>query len=95
MAKKQEKLEETKTMKNKPKSTASKTKKAVANNQESIVKRIKNFFGGVKTEAKRVKWPSKKEMMKYSIATIVFIIGCSLFFYAIDIIMAFLHTLGK
>ncbi len=70
-------------------------KKKEKKEKESVVSRIANFFHGVKTEAKRIKWPTKKDMVKYSIATIVFIVGCSVFFYAIDIILAFLHTLGK
>ena len=70
-------------------------KKKDKKTKESIVSRIRNFFHGVKLEWKRVKWPSKKEMIKYSIATIIFIVSCSLFFYFIDIIIAFFHTLGK
>lgn len=61
----------------------------------NIFTKIANFISGVKTEFKRVKWPSKKEMVKYSIATIIFIVSCSLFFYLIDIILAALHSLGK
>lgn len=63
--------------------------------KEKLSTRIGSFIAGVKTEWKRVKWPSQKDMVKYSIATIIFIIGCSLFFYFIDIILAFFHTLGK
>lgn len=63
--------------------------------KESLFTKLKNFINGVKTEGKRVKWPNRKDMIKYSLATIIFIVGCSLFFYAIDIIMAFLHTLGR
>ena len=74
------------------KKTSSKGKKKEKGN---IFERIANFFSGVKTEFKRVKWPSRKEMVKYSIATIVFIICCSLFFYLIDVILAALHSLGK
>lgn len=44
-------------------------------------------------ELKLVQWPSKKDMVKYSIATIVFIIFFALFFYAIELIMAFLKSL--
>ena len=63
--------------------------------KESIISRIGNFFAGVKTEFKRVKWPSKKEMIKYSAATIIFVIVCSLFFYLIDVIIAALHAIGS
>ena len=63
--------------------------------KEGLWTRIVLFFKGVKSEWKRVKWPTKKEMIKYSVATIVIIIGCSVFFYAVDILLAFLHSLGK
>ncbi len=72
-----------------------KNKEKAAKNKQSLLDKMRNFFSGVKTEAKRIKWPNKKDMVKYSIATIVFIIGCSLFFYVIDVIIALLHTIGK
>ncbi len=58
-----------------------------------MLTRFKTFCHGVKSEFKKVHWPSKKDMVKYSIATIVFVIFCSLFFYLIDIIFAFIHSL--
>lgn len=86
-------VEKTKTIakKGEKKNKASKKKEQ----KEGLFTKIGNFFSGVKTEWKRVKWPSKKDVVKYSIATIVFIISCALFFYLIDIILAFLHTLGN
>lgn len=72
-----------------------KNKEKAVKNKQSLLDKMRNFFSGVKTESKRIKWPNKKDMVKYSIATIVFIIGCSLFFYVIDVIIALLHTIGK
>ena len=72
-----------------------KTAKKKEEKKEGLWTRIVLFFKGVKSEWKRVKWPTKKEMIKYSVATIVLIIGCSVFFYLIDILLAFLHSLGK
>ena len=43
-----------------------------------------------KSEFKKIKWPSKKDMIKYSIATIVFIIFFALFFYLIEVIIYFI-----
>ena len=48
------------------------------------------FLREVKSEMNKVKWPSRKDMIKYSIATIVFVIFFALFFYAIDLILALL-----
>lgn len=50
------------------------------------------FFKEVKDEVSKVKWPSKKDMVKYSIATIVFVIFFALFFYLIDLIIALLKA---
>ena len=47
-----------------------------------------SFFTGVKKEMKHVRWPLKKEMVKYSIATLSFIIFFALFFAACDFIIA-------
>jgi len=54
---------------------------------------IVNYFKDVKKEVSHVKWPDKKEMVKYSIATIVFIIFFALFFYLIEVIFALLKSL--
>lgn len=51
------------------------------------------FCHGVGSEFKKVHWPTKENMLKYSIATIVFVIFCGLFFYAIDVIFALIQSL--
>ncbi len=53
------------------------------------------FCHGVKSEVKKVRWTNKKDMLKYSIATIVFIVFCSLFFYGIDLVFALVQSLVK
>ena len=63
-----------------------KTKK----DKKKVVKTKKKLFSGVRSEMAKVKWPSKKDMIKYSIATIVFVIFFALFFYLIDVIIALL-----
>ena len=52
------------------------------------------FFKEVKNEMAKVKWPSKKDMIKYSIATIVFVIFFALFFYGIDLLLALLKEVS-
>lgn len=47
-----------------------------------------SFIGDVVEELKLVRWPSKKEVMKYSIATILFVVFFALFFELIDVIFA-------
>ncbi len=52
-----------------------------------------SWWHGVKSEFKKVRWPNKKEMIKYSIATIAFIIFFALIFYLIEVIVYLLKTM--
>ncbi len=47
-----------------------------------------------KSEFKKIKWPTKKDMIKYSIATIVFVIFFAIFFYLIELLMAFIKSIA-
>ena len=53
-------------------------------------KKVKNesFFKSVRNEMSKVRWPLKKEMIKYSVATLSFIIFFALFFTLGDLIIA-------
>ena len=53
------------------------------------------FFGEVKKELSKVKWPSKNDMVKYSIATIVFVIFFAGFFSLISVLVAVITNLFK
>lgn len=57
------------------------------------MKKIARYFSGVKKEISRVRWLSKKNLVKFSIATISFVVFFSLYFYAIDYITAWFRTL--
>ena len=50
----------------------------------------KSFLKEVKAEMKKVRWPTKKEMVKYSITTLLFILLFAGFFYLIDVLFALL-----
>ena len=43
----------------------------------------KSYIEEVKGEMKKVKWPSKKEMGKYTISTLIFIVAFALYFFGI------------
>lgn len=58
------------------------------------MKKIKNFFRDVKKEVSKVKWPTKKDMFKYSLTGILFIVFFALFFSAIDVVVALIKSLG-
>jgi len=68
-------------------------KKVTKKEKVGFFKGISNWCKSVIKEVSKVKWPSKKEMLKYSIATIAFVIFFALFFYAIELVMAFFKSL--
>jgi len=82
--KKEKKVEQTVNSKNKKKKTSKKEKKE----RRGLLK----FFKEVKQELSKVVWPNKKDMVKYSFATIFFVIFFGGFFYLIEVIMALLKA---
>lgn len=78
-----EKKEKKSTNKAQTKSTVKKEEK-----KKSLWVRFRIFCHGVVSEFKKVNWPSRFDMVKYSIATIVFVLFLAVFFYLIDIIFA-------
>ena len=56
------------------------------------MKKIIDYFKGVKKEISRIKWTSKKDLLKYSVASILFVIFFGVFFYAIDMMVALLRS---
>lgn len=61
--------------------------------KKSLWNRFMTFCHGVKAESKRIHWISKKELAKYSVATLIFVIFFSMFFYLVDVIYALVHLL--
>ena len=68
-------------------------KEEVKETKKGLFVRFRIFCSGVKSEFKKVHWPTKENMVKYSVATILFILFCSGFFYLIDVIFAFVKSL--
>ena len=68
-------------------------KKEVKTEKKGLFTKFRIFCHGVGSEFKKVHWPTKKDMVKYSIATIVFVVFCGLFFYAIDVVFALVKSL--
>lgn len=52
-----------------------------------------SFLKGVVKETKKVRWPNKKEMVTYTVATIVCILVFVVFFTGVDLILAGIKTL--
>ena len=63
--------------------------------KETIFKKIGKYFKGVAKEIKRIKWTSGKDLVRYSIAAIVFVVFFGLYFYAIDWIALLVRSLAK
>ena len=63
----------------------------VKNKKKEVAK--ESFFKQVKKELKKVSWPSKKNMLKFSITTICFVVIFSLFFFGLDSLFAFIKGL--
>ena len=58
------------------------------------MKKLIRFFASVRNEALKVKWPSKKQMVTNSTATL-FIVGILIIFFAIlDIVLTAVRMVG-
>ena len=93
MARAKEEKEKKKTIK----SEKQVEKKKVKNEAKKAVKtkNKKSYVSEVKAELKKVKWPTKAEMVKYSIAVIIFIVVFGLYFYGLDAFFAWISSLVK
>ncbi len=56
---------------------------------------MKKFLKNIRTEMKKVRFPKKDEMMKYSVAAISFILFFALFFSLSDFIIAGIKMLVR
>ena len=54
-------------------------------NKKKNTKKKEGLLKGIKLELKKVTWPSKKDVLKYSLATLVFCIVVMLFFQLLDL----------
>ena len=64
-----------------------KTTKKKETNKNGIWAKTVLFFKGVKSEWKRVKWPSKKEMLSNTLIVIAFIVIVAFLFLGYDAIL--------
>ena len=69
--------------------TKKKTKKEKKSKKKDQPKK-EGFIKSTFKEMKLVHFPNKKEMIKYSIATILFIVFFGVLFYAVELIVAWL-----
>ena len=55
--------------------------------------KTETYIDSIKSEMKKVKWPTKKEMIKYTISTLCFVILFALYFFGIESLFAFIKGL--
>ena len=70
-----------------------KTKIAKKTNDKKTKEKKESYVKGIKKELKLVKWPDAKEIVKYTIATIVFCIILVAFFELLNVILAYIKGL--
>ena len=61
----------------------------------NIFRRIGRYFRGVVKEIGRIRWTSGKDLFKYSVAAIAFVIFFGVYFYAIDWIALLVRSLAN
>ena len=57
-------------------------------------KSIKSYFKGVKEEFSKIRWTNGKDMAKYSVATLSFVLFFALFFTAVGLGVSFVRSIG-
>ncbi len=85
--------EESKVTVEKAKVTNKKLKKETKKSKKKEPK--KSYSSEVKAELKKVNWPSKQDLTKYGVATIIFIVIFGLYFYGLDALFAWISSLVK
>ena len=90
---------ETKKVENQKKEKKTTNKKEIVVEKKSLFARFMTFCHGVKSEFKKVHWTNKKDMVKYSIATIITIIFLVSKFFSIttndSLSKAIVYFIGK
>ncbi|MCI5552843.1 MAG: preprotein translocase subunit SecE [Tenericutes bacterium] len=56
------------------------------------MKKLARFLVSVKKEMAKVRWPEKKELIKYSIATVCVVVVFSAFFGLLDVVLSTIKT---
>lgn len=89
--KKEKKVEEKKEIKKGTKKDVKNTTKKTEK-KKNIFSKIAGYFKGVKKEISRIRWTKGKELLKYSIAAVSFILFFCVYFYVIDVLVALLRS---
>ena len=63
--------------------------------KENVFKRIGKYFKGVGKEIKRIRWTDRKDLFKYTVCTLGFVLFFGIYFYAIDWIVLLVRSLAN
>lgn len=55
---------------------------------------ITKYFKGVKKEIGRIRWTTGKELVKYSVTAVTFMLVLGVYFYAIDLVVSLLRSVA-
>ena len=61
---------------------------------KKIIESITKYFRGVRKEIGRIRWTTGKELVKYSITTVTFMLVIGLYFFAIDLLITLLRSVA-
>ena len=53
---------------------------------------MKKIINGVKKEIKRIRWTNGKDLVKYSLTTVSFMVALGAYFYVIDLLVSLLRS---
>lgn len=70
-----------------------KNSKKEKESKKGLWARFMTYCRGVKTEFKRVHWTTKSDLLRYSVATLVFVVVFSLFFYGVNALYSLMHSI--
>lgn len=55
---------------------------------------IGRYFKGVRKEIGRIRWTTGKELVRYSVTTVSFMLVLGLYFYAIDMLISLIRSVA-
>ena len=88
-------LKEDKKKTSKVKEKKEDSKKVKSEKKVNIFDSIGKYFRGVWKELGRIRWTNKKDLVKYSIATVIFVLFFGIYFYGIDWIALLVRSLAN
>lgn len=61
---------------------------------KNIFKSITRYFKGVKKEISRIRWTTPKDLLKYSITAVSFMVFLGAYFYVIDLLVSLIRSVA-